>query len=224
MAGRFKSFPYSTVLSAAAVTIAAAMVGLLGFEWTQRQSLQDQANLRVDSVTAPAYLLDREFLRFLHCLEEFLHSRKPPSQEELQLRLDVLNSRVGVLRESPGSIMLLQNQQVAQAVTQLEAYIKRADAALAAPVLDMYELQDLHDSLREFAIESLALGNVADLQGSTLLDQQSHGLLDQNLQITLLTLGLLLLHRGAVAQWRQCHKSCQRRRVCQGQGQRCQAP
>jgi len=193
MAGRLKSFPFSTVLSIATVTIAAAMIGLLGFEQTQRQSLQDQANLRVDSVTAPAFLLDREFLRFLHCLDEFLNSRKPPSLEELQVRLNVLHSRVDVLRESTGTAMLMEHEQAAQTVMQLEAYIKRAENALAANVLDIRTLHKLHDELEAFAIESLALGNLADLQGSTLLEQQSHSLLDQNLQIVLLTLGLLLL-------------------------------
>ncbi|MDH4480358.1 MAG: ATP-binding protein [Rhodoferax sp.] len=193
MVGRFKSFPYSVVLYFAAVTLAAAMVGLLAFEWTQRKSLQEQADRRVDSVTAPAFLLDREYLRFVHSLDGYLHSRNPPSLDELQIRLDVLTSRVDVLHESPGSEMLLQHAKVAQALAQVVVFIQRADAALAGPEVDLPALTQLHLELQDFAVESLALGNVADLQGSWLLEQQSHSLLDQNLQITWMTLGQLLL-------------------------------
>lgn len=168
------------------------MVGLLGFEWTQRQSLQDQADQRVDSVPAPAFLLDREFLRFIACLDGFLNSRTPPSRDDLRIRLDVLSSKVDVVRDSPASALLLQDPQVAQAVEQLVAFTKRADAALAATV-DTSELRDLLEDLQAFTAESLALGNAADLQGSRMLEQQSRSLMEQNLQITWLTLGQLLL-------------------------------
>lgn len=201
---RFKSLPYGAVLFFASVTIAAAMVGLLGFEWTQRQSLQDQANQRVDSVTAPAFLLDREFLRFVACVDGFLNSRTPPSRDDLRIRLDVLSSKVGVVRDSPGSALLLQDPQVAQVVQQIVAFTNRADAALAGPEVDTLALRVLLEDLQAFTAESLALGNVADLQGSRLLEQQSRSLMDQNLQITWLTLGqlLLLLLVAAGLSWR----------------------
>ena len=169
------------------------MVGLLGFEWTQRQSLKDQANQRVDSVTAPAFLLDREFLRFVACVDGFLNSRTPPSRDDLRVRLDVLSSKVGVVRDSPGSALLLQDPQVAQVVQQIVDFTNRADAALAGPAVDTLALRGLLEDLQAFSAESLALGNAADLQGSRLLEQQGRSLMDQNLQITWLTLGQLLL-------------------------------
>jgi len=175
------------------VTIAAAMAGLLGFEWTQRQSLLDQANQRVDSVTAPAFLLDREFLRFVACVDGFLNSRSPPSRDDLRIRLDVLSSKVGVVRDSPGSALLLQDPQVAQVVQQIVDFTDRADAALAGPEVDTLALRGLLEDLQAFTAESLALGNAADLQGSRMLEQQTRSLIDQNLQITWLTLGQLLL-------------------------------
>jgi len=204
MVGRLKSFPFSLVLYFAAVTLAAAMVGLLAFEGTQRQSLREQASRRVDSVTAPAFLLDREYLRFIHCLDGFLHSREPPALDELQTRLNVLASRIEVLRESPGSAMLLENPKVSNALQEIVVFITRAEAAMGSAALDLSALHALHDDMQAFAIESLALGNTADLQGSWLLEQQSRSLLDQNLQITWLTVGqlvLLLLLAGGLS-WR----------------------
>ena len=131
MLGRFKSIRYGPVLFAISGLIALAMVALLGFEWTQRQALKQQVSKRVDSVTAPAFLLDREFLRFTSSLDGFVNSRTPPSAEDLGTRLDILLSKVEILRESPGSALLLQNGQVAQSVDKIVAFARSAESALA---------------------------------------------------------------------------------------------
>jgi len=132
MLGRFKSLRYGPVLIAISALIALAMVALLGFEWTQRQALKQQVSKRVDSVTAPAFLLDREFLRFVSALDVFVNSRTPPSAEDLGTRLDILLSKVETLRESPGSALLLQNGQVAQSVDKVVAFARSAESALVA--------------------------------------------------------------------------------------------
>ncbi|MSQ64890.1 MAG: hypothetical protein EXR37_00825 [Limnohabitans sp.] len=61
---RLSALPYSIRLFVLTAVIALAMVVLLAFELTQRQALLAQNSLRVDSLNAPAFLLDREFLRF----------------------------------------------------------------------------------------------------------------------------------------------------------------
>ena len=193
MLGRIKSFRYSPVLFATSALIALAMVALLGFEWTQRQALKEQVNKRVDSVTAPAFLLDREFLRFLSALDVFVNSRTPPSAEDLGTRLDILLSRIETLRESPGSALLLQNGQVAQSLDQIVVFAQSAERALAANPTDRATLQGLLTQMQAFSAESLALGNSADLLGAQLLESQTLGLLEQNLHILWLTGGQLLL-------------------------------
>ena len=193
MFGRIKSFRYSPVLFATSAIIALAMVALLGFEWTQRQALKEQVNKRVDSVTAPAFLLDREFLRFVSALDVFVNSRTPPSAEDLGTRLDILLSKVETLRESPGSALLLQNKPVAQSLDQIVAFAKSAEQALAANPPDRATLQRLLAQMQAFSAESLALGNSADLLGAQLLERQTLDLLEQNLQILGLTAGQLLL-------------------------------
>ena len=193
MLGRFKSLRYGPVLFAISGLIALAMVALLGFEWTQRQALKQQVSKRVDSVTAPAFLLDREFLRFVSALDVFVNSRTPPSAEDLGTRLDILLSKVEILRESPGSALLLQNAQVAQSVDKVVAFARSAERALSASPPDRARLRLLLLEMQAFSAESLALGNSADLLGAKLLESQTQGLLEQNLQILWLTGGQLLL-------------------------------
>ena len=193
MAGRFKSFSYGTVLFVFSALIALAMVALLGFEWTQRQALTEQQSKRVDSVTAPAFLLDREFLRFVNSLDVFLEARTAHSPDELRTRLDILMSKIETLRQSPGSALLLQNPEIAQLVEQMAVFSQRADRALHGDKPDMLQLHLLLEEMQAFTAESLALGNSADLLGSKMLEQQTHDLLRQNLQILWLTGGQLLL-------------------------------
>ena len=193
MLSRTNSVRYGPALFAISALIALAMMALLGFEWTQRQALQEQVSKRVDSVTAPAFLLDREFLRFVNQLEVFVNGRLPPSAEELGTRLDILLSKVETLRESPGSALLLQNSQLAQSLDQIVAFAQSAERALAANPPDLATLRLLLVEMQSFSAESLALGNSADLLGAQLLERQTLGLLEQNLQILWLTAGQLLL-------------------------------
>lgn len=193
MVGRFKPFPYGTVLVIFSVLIALAMLALLGFEWTQRQALAEQGSKRVDSVTAPAFLLDREFLRFVNSLDVFLEARKPHPIEELGTRLDIFLSKIETVRQSPGSALLLQSPEVAQSVEKMAAFGWRAERALSGPQPDLLQLHQLLEEMQAFTSESLALGNSADLLGAQLLEQQTHDLLKQNLQILWLTGGQLVL-------------------------------
>ena len=193
MTGRFKSFSFAPTFIAVSVFIALATLVLLGFEWTQRQALQAQSDQRVDSVTAPSFLLDREYLRFVNQLELYLNSRTPPPVEDVRTRLDILLSKVETVRESPGSALLLTNTQVAQAVDQIVTFASRAEGALSGNKPDLPRLRILLIDMQAFTAESLALGNAADLLGSKLLERQTRDLMDQNLQITWLTLAQFLL-------------------------------
>ncbi|TRZ68652.1 MAG: hypothetical protein D4R98_01575, partial [Comamonadaceae bacterium] len=56
-------------LALIAAAMAMAMAALLAFEINQSKALQEGKKMRVDSIAAPAVLLDREFLRFRHALD-----------------------------------------------------------------------------------------------------------------------------------------------------------
>lgn len=188
-----------------ALAIGVAMVGLLGFELLQRRALQAQANVRVDSVTAPAFLLDREFLRLHAELDAFLHARRTPDVQALQLRADIVHSKVAVLKNSPGSSLLLTQDENVRALAQIESFAQHTDAALAHAPPDRAQLQAVLDEMQRFSAESLALGNAADLLGARLLEQQNRELLAQNQQIIWLTLAQLALISATAAAllWRQ---------------------
>lgn len=191
MIERPKAFPYGLALFLASLALALAMAALLVFEWTQRQALQAQAIQRVDSVTAPAFLLDREYLRLVNSLELFLNADSAPSLDDVQTRLDILFSKIETVRESPGSALLLQNPELAQRLQNLQGYAERCEQALSGQPLDRAQLQALLQEMQAQAVNSLALGNAADLLGAQLLERQTRNLLKQNLHIIWLTMGQL---------------------------------
>ena len=191
MSERPKAFPYGIALFVACLGIALAMTALLVFEWTQRQALQAQAVQRVDSVTAPAFLLDREYLRLVSSLDLFLNARSAPPLDEVQTRLNILFSKIETVRESPGSALLLQNPELAQRLQRLQVYADRCEQALSGQPLDRLQLQVLLQEMQAQAANSLALGNAADLLGAQLLERQTRDLLKQNLHIIWLTMGQL---------------------------------
>lgn len=193
MTERPQAFPYGLALFVASLAVALAMTALLVFEWTQRQALQAQAVQRVDSVTAPAFLLDREYLRWVSSLDLFLNARTPPPLDEVQTRLDILFSKIETIRESPGSALLLQKTELAQRLQRLQDYAERCEQALSVQPPDRARLQALLQEVQAQAANSLALGNAADLLGAQLLERQTRDLLKQNLHIIWLTMGQLAL-------------------------------
>ena len=86
---RLSSISYSIRLFVITAVMAAAMLVLLAFELIQRQVLLEQNAVRVDSLTAPAFILDNEFQRFQHALELHLYTQQRVSKDALQMRLDV---------------------------------------------------------------------------------------------------------------------------------------
>ena len=191
MTERLKALPYGIALFVASLAVALAMTALLIFEWTQRQALQAQAIQRVDSVTAPAFLLDREYLRFISSLDLFLNARTATPLDEVRTRLDILFSKIETVRKSPGSAFLLQNPELAQKLQRLKDYAERCEQALSGQPPDRPQLQALLQEMQAQAANSLALGNAADLLGAQLLERQTRDLLRQNLHIIWLTMGLL---------------------------------
>lgn len=191
MTERIKAFPYGVTLFVASLALALAMTALLVFEWTQRQALQAQATQRVDSVTAPAFLLDRENLRLVSSLDLFLNAGSAQPLNEVQTRLDILFSKIETVRESPGSAFLLQNPELARRLQSLQDYADRCEQALSGRPPDRAQLQALLQEMQAQAVNSLALGNAADLLGAQLLERQTRDLLKQNMHIIWLTMGQL---------------------------------
>ena len=194
MAVRFNVSRYGpSVLIAFSALIALVMVVLLGFELVQRQALKEQGSKQLAFFLAPAFLLDREFLRLTGSLEGYLESRPSHPVDELQMRLEIFLSKLALSRESPGSALMREDPKVAQSLVQLQSYGERAERALSGAAPDLPALQHLLKDMRDFTVESLAMANNADIVSEKLVETQTSELLKNNLQILWLTGGQLLL-------------------------------
>lgn len=189
---RFKATPSCIRMFVLTSVVATAMLVLLGFELTQRQALVEQSNLRVDALTAPAFLLDREFLRFQHALNLYLDGREPLAKDTLQLRLDILTSKVDTVRESPSSSFMFKNPQNIATVQAMHGFVQQAHAAMAANDPQHTGLRALQQKMADFTDQTQAIGTSADLLASLLMEQQTNDMLDQNQQIIVLTSALLV--------------------------------
>jgi two-component system, sensor histidine kinase len=193
MSWRLSRFRFGSALIVATAAVTVAMAVLLGFELTQRNALQAQTGERVDSITAPAFLLDREFLRFHAVIDAYLHADNPPELDEVRLRLDILASKVMTVRESPGSELLFAQAQNVAIVDRVQRMVEQGDRALQVEPVDRAALTALSDEIDGFTAETQALGNAADLLASRVLETQNRELLAQNFEITALTLLQLVL-------------------------------
>ncbi|NBW24338.1 MAG: response regulator [Betaproteobacteria bacterium] len=194
MATRLKALRYGPpVLIGFFALIALVMAALLGFELVQRQALKEQGSKQLAFFLAPAFLLDREFLRLTNSLEGYLESRPSHPADELNMRLEIFLSKLALSRESPGSALMREDPQVAQSLQQLQSYGERAERALSGTAPDLPALQNLLKDMRDFTAESLAMANNTDIVSEKLVETQTSELLNNNLQILWLTGGQLLL-------------------------------
>ena len=207
---RLSSISYSIRLFVITAVMVAAMLVLLAFELIQRQVLLEQNAVRVDSLTAPAFILDNEFQRFQHALELHLYTQQRVSKDALQMRLDVLISKVEVVRESPGSAFMFKDPQNMATLDMMQTYVQRAQQVLDQDPSQLQELRILLNDMQAFTSKNHPISYSADLLASLLLEQQNAKLLWQNQQITWLTLAQLVLLMAAAFGLLSRHRSQQR--------------
>ena len=183
---------YSIRLFVATAVIALATALLLTFQLIQRQALVEQSQLRVDSQAAPAFLLDREFLRFQHALELYLYKTTPVPKDDVLLRLDMLASKADIVRESPSMAFIFKDPDNIESVEKIDEFVQRAQQALNTSDSGSKELRQLSQDMAAFTAQAHSLGTSADLMASIVMEQQYADLLTQNRQITWLTLVLLV--------------------------------
>lgn len=207
---RLSSISYSIRLFAITAVMAAAMLVLLAFELIQRQVLLEQNAVRVDSLTAPAFILDNEFQRFQHALELHLYTQQRVSKDDLQMRLDLLSSKVDLVRESPGSAFMFKDPQNMATLDMMQTYVQRAQQVLDQDQSQWQEMRILLNDMQAFTSKNHPISYSADLLASLLLEQQNAELLSQNQQITWLTLAQLVLLMAAAFGLLTRHNSQQR--------------
>ena len=204
------TWSYSIRLFVATAVIAVATALLLTFQLIQRQALIDQSQLRVDSQAAPAFLLDREFLRFQHALALHLYKTTPLSKDDVLLRLDLLASKVDIVRESPGMAFIFKNPDNIESVEKIAEFVQRAQQALHTSNSGSKELRQLFQDMSAFTAQAHSLGTSADLMASMVMEQQFADLLAQNRHITWLTLALLVFLMATAVGLLSRHRSQQK--------------
>jgi len=201
---------YSIRLFVATALIALATALLLTFQLIQRQALVEQSQLRVDSQAAPAFLLDREFLRFQHALELYLYKTTPVPKDDVLLRLDMLASKADIVRESPGMAFIFKDPDNIESVEKIHEFVQRAQQALNTSDSGSKELRQLSQDMAAFTAQAHSLGTSADLMASIVMEQQYADLLAQNRQITWLTLVLLVFLMATAVGLLSRHRSQQK--------------
>jgi len=201
---------YSIRLFVATAVIALATALLLTFQLIQRQALVEQSQLRVDSQAAPAFLLDREFLRFQHALELYLYKTTPVPKDDVLLRLDMLASKADIVRESPGMAFIFKDPDNIESVEKIDEFVQRAQQALNTSDSGSKELRQLSQDMAAFTAQAHSLGTSADLMASIVMEQQYADLLTQNRQITWLTLALLVFLMATAVGLLSRHRSQQK--------------
>lgn len=173
--------------------MAMAVAVLLVFELAQKRALQQSLELRSDSITAPAFECEREFLRLRQVLDSAVNARTPPDPETLTLRYDLFLSRLTLLRDSPSISMLVQRPEYVAVMPRLEQWVRRADVVMASTPPDHRSLAGLLDDFNAMAIDVHALSLAANSEVSHLLESQANALLSQTEQIVALTVAQLIL-------------------------------
>ena len=207
---RFDQAP--VVLMVVASVLALLMAGLLVFEWNQRQALHERQQQRLDSITAPAFLLDRELLRLDTALYELSSNPGETELADVRLRLDRLADQIKLLRGAHGAARLLQDPAATSTLNELQAMWVQANQWIQREPLDRQALQHLRQRVRAMGEDTQALGMRADGLVSGLLEQQTEALLQQSTQVMVLIGLQMLLVIAALAGLLWRHRNHRRER------------
>jgi two-component system, sensor histidine kinase len=148
-----------------AVTLAAMALGLALLTAVfvrQSATVEETAKLQTDSVTFMTFQFEREFLRFRSELESSLHSRSPPNWPQLQLRYDILLSRVQLLEGNPTIRGLKSETEYTQTLPQVSALLNALDPLMNSPWLHTTELQTPLQKLHDLGPDVQAMSLAAD--------------------------------------------------------------
>jgi PAS domain S-box-containing protein len=180
-----------------AVALVLAMSALLLFEYQQRHAIQRNGEQRSDSITALSFHFEREYQRLQRTLDATIHGGGTAAeQEELNLRTDILLSRIALLRESSHIEALVSSREYAVVMPKIEGVMHALGLVLARHPLQMHDLKSVAQELDALSLEVHALSLAANSLVSRHVDIQERDALEQNSLIITLSfavLGMLLL-------------------------------
>jgi signal transduction histidine kinase/ActR/RegA family two-component response regulator len=176
------------------------MAVMLALQINQRKNIEESAVSKVDSVTALFFQFEREFLRFRQVLEVSVAHQTPVDQDALDLRYDILLSRLALLEDNATTRLLERREAYVQGMPKIRKLFVHAENVMRTRPPDREALADLLQEFRVLGPDVQALSLAANAELSRTLDALTWDLLKQNRYVIWLTvLQMLLLLIGAAA-------------------------
>jgi signal transduction histidine kinase/CheY-like chemotaxis protein len=200
-------------LALGTASLAGLVAGMLALQLRQSESLEDNWQLKADSVTALAFQFEREFLRLRHVVDVAVQTPSPANLDELSLRYNIFLSRKVLLEDNPSTRLIRDRTEYQQLLPRLEEFIAQAEPVLAAPLPKPQQLQALLAQLNGMGPNVQALSFAATSVMAVLIETKQHTIRAQGTTIVRLTIAqLVLLLLAAAALWVR-HKRLVRERI-----------
>ena len=111
------------------------LMSIIAFEANQRSAIQNDIAARSDSPMTLVFQFDREYLRLRNAIQVAIVSAEPLNREDLNLRLDILHSRLDLLRRSPAAAEIVAEKNVDTLLNQVAAIHDFTEQVLATPTI-----------------------------------------------------------------------------------------
>ena len=189
-------------LALGTASLAGLVAGMLALQLRQSENLEDNWQLKADSVTALAFQFEREFLRLRHVVDVAVQTPSPANLDELSLRYNIFLSRKVLLEDNPSTRLIRDRAEYRQLLPRLEEFIAQAEPVFAAPVPKPKQLQALLAQLNGMGPNVQALSFAATSVMAGLIETKQHTIREQGTTIVRLTIAqLVLLLLAAAALW-----------------------
>jgi signal transduction histidine kinase/ActR/RegA family two-component response regulator len=189
-------------LALGTASLAGLVAGMLALQLRQSENLEDNWQLKADSVTALAFQFEREFLRLRHVVDVAVQTPSPENLDELSLRYNIFLSRKVLLEDNPSTRLIRDRAEYRQLLPRLEEFIAQAEPVFAAPVPKPKQLQVLLAQLNGMGPNVQALSFAATSVMAGLIETKQHTIREQGTTIVRLTIAqLVLLLLAAAALW-----------------------
>ena len=186
-------------LNLGGAAIAMAMVLLLGFEYTNVQDLGVRDAEYSEGVTNSVFQLEREFLLLRASIDRELVSRNPIDWDRLQLRSDLFQSRIDVIRNNLGSQSLHATRVYENLNPRLGNLSQLLDSTFNGNHPNRSQLVDLLQQMDAMVLDVNGLSSAASAEVNHMQEAARMALNHQHRVILLVVLMQLLLLAGAAA-------------------------
>lgn len=189
---------YLLALTLGSGLLALVMAILLVLQWTQNRALERSQHLVADSATSLVFQFEREFLRLRHQL--VLSSlQKQIDTDNLTLRLDIFQSRLDLMVNSPSLDLMQSDQEYSSTLPRVVALNERSDPVLRAAKPDRAALVNMLKEFEAIGPDIQRLSYLVGQKVSLQIEAQDKTLLQESRKIIWLSVTQLIFLMAATA-------------------------